>query len=372
MELEQKINLLLCPPGDGVYTVNTAREKKAALQEKLYGEKDSLKIRAHWEESLKKLPSAPVLILGICSDTGGGILRGANWGPLFLRQHLLEDMGGEKETFQTQILDIGDVWANPHLLHEKYLNERTIANCRQSLYGDKNLPLPVAPLSVTEELCQHIYHRYPNKKIFAIGGDHSVSYPLVKSYLRAKRQHLGKRVAVIHFDAHTDLLRKRLGIDICFGSWAAHIIEELSEPRHLIQIGIRSSARGKSHWENTWGVKQYWASDVKNLGPQATALDIVNSLEKDTIDQIYVTFDIDALDIEYASETGTPEKGGLFPHEAMIILQALAARFPITGGDMVELAPFIKSPTETTMTSATSISRFLLETMAMGQVKTHH
>ena len=74
-----------------------------------------------------------------------------------------------------------------------------------------------------------------------------LSYPLTKAYLKAKREQ-GKRTAIIHFDAHTDLLVERLGIDLCFGSWCTHILEFLPAPHHLIQFGIRSSGKPKSHW----------------------------------------------------------------------------------------------------------------------------
>ena len=69
-------------------------------------------------------------------------------------------------------------------------------------------------------------------------------------------------MAIIHFDAHTDLLTERLGIDLCFGSWCTHILEDLNSPSHLVQLGIRSSGKTKSHWENTFGVKQVHQSQM--------------------------------------------------------------------------------------------------------------
>ena len=60
----------------------------------------------------------------------------------------------------------------------------------------------------------------------------SVSYPLTKAYLTAKKKQ-GKRAAIIHFDAHTDLLVERLGIDLCFGSWCTHILDDLHEKTSL-------------------------------------------------------------------------------------------------------------------------------------------
>ena len=215
-------------------------------------------------------------------------------------------------------------------------------------------------------MCDGFYLHFPNKGIFGIGGDHSISYPLTKSYLKAKKD-AGKRTAIIHFDAHTDLLVERLGIDLCFGSWCTHILEFLPAPHHLIQFGIRSSGKDKSHWESTFGVKQHWAHEIRERGAQAIADDVIAQLQADNVDELYVSFDIDALDEQWASATGTPEGNGMTPDEAMIIMKALSEHFPITGADMMEIAPLTdsslvgQSSSETTLREGAKISAFLLD-----------
>ncbi len=357
--LKEKMESYLCPPGCGVYTVNTAKERKESLHKAIYGTTED--IEAKWKNELDKIQTEnKTALLGVCSDTGGGILRGANWGPLFLREALLnrqEDL---------DILDLGDIRVIPHLLHDKYLNTKTIKNCKKALYNNENSELPVSSLSITEDFVAHFYKAFPNKGIFAIGGDHSVSYPLTKAYLQAKKRQ-GKKAAIIHFDAHTDLLVERLGIDICFGSWATHILGDLNSPAHLIQVGIRSSGKTKEHWESTFGVQQYWTKDVQKRGASDVANEIRNYLLKESIEELYVSFDIDAIDSKYASATGTPEADGLEPHEAMIILRALNEKLPITGADMVEISPFLNTnqgetlEPDTTLEVGAAISSFLIE-----------
>ncbi|MCY4524690.1 MAG: arginase family protein, partial [Halobacteriovoraceae bacterium] len=305
------MNSLLCPPGEGVYAVHTAKDKKKNLHQKLYGGNDPDKIRKSWQKSWNNLSKKKAVMLGICSDSGGGILRGANWGPLYLRESLLKE--------KLSILDLGDIRVVPHLLHDKYLNKQILMKCRKALYGSTDNNYPVAPLSITEYFCDAFYREHPDKRIFAIGGDHSVSYPLVKSYITAKKKQ-GKHVSLIHFDAHTDLMDERLGVDICFASWVSPIIPLLQKPDHVIQIGIRSSGQDKSYWEEKKGVKQYWISDVLKQGQEKIGEEIVTFLKKEKIDEIYVSFDIDAIDWEYAGATGTPEPGGLLPHQAITIL----------------------------------------------------
>ena len=356
-----KLTQCLCPPGNGVFTVNTAKERKEALHQAIYG--TSSNIDTLWKASLAQLPqSSNAVILGVASDCGGGILRGANWGPLFVRSTLIEQHP-ELNTF-----DLGDIRVIPHLLADKYLNDKTLMSCRNALYQDKNSAYAVSPLTITEDVLHDFYAQYPEKGIFGLGGDHSVSYPLTKAYLQAKKKQ-GKRAAIIHFDAHTDLLVERLGIDLCFGSWCTHIIDDLHAPQHLIQVGIRSSGKPKSHWESTFGVKQHWASEVKEKGVNHIIQNILAQLDSENIDELYVSFDIDAIDDSYASATGTPEPDGLMPNEAMSILEALAAKYPITGADMMEVAPFTDSSglglesREKTLKVAGDLSAFMLKQM---------
>lgn len=332
----KKINRsLLTPPGNGVFTVHTAKERKLSLWEKIYKQTDD--IETVWNKSIDKNQNPKTTtVLGICSDCGGGILRGANWGPLFLRLSFMDHVDFP------QYFDLGDIKVIPHLLHDKYLNDQTIRNCRKALYQDENTSLPVSPLSIAEHVCDEFYQSETNSPLFALGGDHSVSYPLVKSYLKNKKAK-NKKAAIIHFDAHTDLLETRLGIDLCFGSWVTHILDDLEEDELVIQLGIRSTGKDRDHWEKTKGVLQFWSDEIKHVGINKIVEKLISHLKKKHVDELYVSVDIDALDSNYAAATGTPEKHGLSPDEIISIIAKCGEAFPITGADLVEVAPFTKA-----------------------------
>lgn len=360
IEHVQALQSCLCPPGEGVYTVNTARERKEHLHQALYG--TCIDVQQAWQTHIQQLPSNATLMLGVCSDNGGGILRGANWGPLYLRNALLANHPDQLP------FDLGDIRIIPHLLHDKYVNAATMAKCRQALYGDSEIMLPVSPLSLTEFVCQTLYQQAEQPYLFGIGGDHSVSYPLVKTYLRHKQQQ-GIQVALIHFDAHTDLLIERLGIDVCFGSWCSHILQDLPDPALAIQIGIRSSARDRAYWESTMGVTQHWATTIHEQGMAAITAQVLAQLEAADVQEVYVSFDIDALDVRYASATGTPEKDGLTPAQCIELIEAIATQVSITGADIMELAPFTdstlqgQSSHDTTLAVSAEIAATLLRCM---------
>jgi len=349
---------LLTLPGSGVFTVSTGAEKKAKLTMAYYGTKDIEKAKAKWLKSLEKLSPEKPWVIGIPSDNGGGIQRGANWGPLVLRQEILDS--------RDEFFDLGDVRVIPHLLHDKYLNEETLKSCRKALYGKAN-KLPVSPLSIAQKAVSDLYKKFPTARILGFGGDHSTSYPLVKSWLDSRKNI--KEAAVLHFDAHTDLLQSRMGIDICFGTWTFQILDDLKSRDHIIQIGIRASGKTKKYWKDTLGVEQLWASDVNKWGVEKTYKKIKDQYNKLGVKEVYISFDIDALDEKYAAATGTPEKEGLLPTDCAAIIRLLSKDFKITGADLMEVAPYVwpegveARDQQSSMTVAGDMARILLEAL---------
>lgn len=349
---------LLTLPGSGVFTVHTGTEKKERLLKELFNTTNPEKARKVWEKNLTTLKEHVPMVIGIPSDNGGGIQRGANWGPLAIRQELLS----EKKSFQ----DLGDVRVIPHLLHDKYLNDETIRQCRKALYGKVN-KLPVSPLSMAEAAMDELYKRLPAARVLGLGGDHSTSYPLVMSWLKSRKNK--KQAALLHFDAHTDLLDRRMGIDLCFGTWTYQVLDSLATTDHVIQLGIRSSGKNKKHWKDRLGVEQYWASEIKKWGVEKVSLKLKTHYQKLGVEEIYISFDIDALDMQYASATGTPETEGLSPTDCAAIIMELTKYFKITGADLMEVAPYVlpegttKSGQEGSLTVAGDMARLLLRAL---------
>lgn len=314
---------LLTPAGSGLHTVHTKQELKDHFQKKFYG---SDPIRSY-EQSFPDSSSKGPFVIGVPFDNGAGILRGANWGPLYLRSKLLES----KDHWN----DLGDIKVIPHLLHDSYLSEKKLNEIRTEIHGDdKDQKLPVSPLSICEFVAEDFFtnHKVP---LLVLGGDHSITRPFAEKYIESHNN-----AAIIHFDAHTDLMEKRLGVDMCFATWAYHLSSKINDANRFIQLGIRSSGKNKSYWQQNTPVSQYWADEISNSNLQDIVEDIKVKLERSKVRRLYVSFDIDAIDQKLASMCGTPEPDGISPHFVILLLNALAQNYKIDVIDFVEVSPY--------------------------------
>lgn len=157
-----------------------------------------------------------------------------------------------------------------------------------------------------------------------LGGEHS----LTAGAVRAARKRF-PQLSVLQLDAHADMRDRYL--DSPFSH--ACVMRRVREICPAASVGIRSLSEeeAKVHEQKpwpTWSVRQLRALGGK-LDP------ILDTLT----DEVYVTFDVDALDPSIMPATGTPEPGGLDWYEAIDLLKAVAARARIVGCDVVELAP---------------------------------
>ena len=349
-------------PGSGVYTVHTGQEKRIKVHTSLYPATDNFD--QAWVNSLSQYEQhSGVAVYGISSDSGGGIQRGANWGPLALREYIYTR--DWTTPWSQKIFDLGDVRVNPQLLRDEYLNEQTIRACKNAMYGDPHSQYPVSPLNIASEFLSLHHQTYPNRKLLMLGGDHSVSYASVGEFLQAKKEQK-KKAAVLHFDAHTDLLDQRLGIEVCFGSWVSHVLPKMTDRNLFIQLGIRSSGHSKLHWEKLKGVKQFWSDEMSNIDSTIEA--VLQHLRNQKAETIYVSFDIDALDASEAGATGTPERNGLKTEDCIQIIEKVSEEFSIDGADLTEVAPFVhhhngENEPENTLKNAAKIIHCLTDAM---------
>jgi arginase family enzyme len=353
---------LLRPAGGGIHLVSTGKAEQQALQRRLYGVASDAAVEARWRADLAAIRTARAVLLGIPSDVGAGFERGANLGPSAIRARLLEDDPGRLARARAAgLVDLGDVFVVPQLLHDEMLSEAQLAASRAALYPDlppsERAALPVSPLSIAERALGLVLAVNPRLKVLALGGDHSAAWPVVKA-LAAVRPGLG----IVQLDAHTDLLPERLGVRYCFGTWSYHANELLGRGGRLVQVGTRASGHDRAHWESTLGVRQFWAADVAR--DPAAALDaIVAAVRASGATEVYVSNDIDGTDAAFADATGTPEPGGLQPELVSALLARLGREVGLAGGDVMEVAPHVVRSEGGGARTVALAARYLAETI---------
>jgi agmatinase len=351
-----ELEAMLAPAGGGVHVVSTGLAETRALQRRIYGASRDEDVIPAWHAALRRVSRARVAVLGVPSDTGAGFTRGANRAPAVLRATLLGEP--DHPIHDPAVVDIGDIRVVPHFLSDEMLSAAQIQAARSALYGAdaRFAALPVSPLDLCARVLAHIFTLNPDIVPVVIGGDHSVGWPAFATGLAHAESGRGRRVGLLHFDAHTDLLEERLGVRYCFATWAYHANELLGRDGRLVQVGIRASGRDRAHWESTLNVRQYWPDELAAQPIEAISDQIVARFRALGVDAVYVSNDIDGTDIAYAAATGTPEPNGLTPEAVRTLTRRITEAFPMIGGDLVEVAPPLagERPGEPARTLATA------------------
>ena len=359
----EELALLLRPAAGGLYLVSTGREEQLALQRKLYGAETDAKVDERFRASLAGLAGARAFVLGIPSDVGAGFRRGANLGPQAMRTRLLEELPDwPTRSASLGVVDIGDVFVVPQLLHDDMLSAGQKEASRVALYPnvphDVRSRLPVSPLSIAERALDLVFAINPGIAPIVLGGDHSTAWPVAAALSRARKDRWG----IVQPDAHTDLLEERLGIKYCFATWSFYANELLGRDGRMVQVGTRASRRDREHWESTLGVRQFWAADC--LRDPEGALDaLIAHLNERKVASVYFSNDIDGTDSEYADATGTPEPGGLEPDFVVALIRRLGAEVGMLGGDVMEVAPPLRDKPDSSERTVALAVRYLRETL---------
>ena len=193
-------------------------------------------------------------------------------------------------------------------------------------------------------------------RFVAVGGDHSITLPL----LRALHAKYNEKLALIHFDAHFDTYPMAWGNEYHHGSFLRHAIQEgLVEPTACLQIGIRGpfNAQEDELFVKEHGVLSFTTEDVKRKQLSGFSEVLQSFVKKIKSRPVHLTFDIDVLDPAYAPGTGTPVMGGLTSYEVQSLLREIKKALPsrqVVSADLVEVSPPY-DPSEITAVNAVGI-----------------
>ena len=202
-----------------------------------------------------------------------------------------------------------------------------------------------------------VVHKILKKECFPffLGGDHSVTYPVVKGFSKVYNE-----FQIIQFDAHVDYKNSEVYNFYCDckhmimnHATVVNNILELPEVQKVVQIGIRSLVRPCINDER---VTTIWMDEANSQ--IRTIRDAIN------FDlPLYITLDIDFFDPSIAPGTANPIlHGATFEQFCFIVNEAIrGAR--IIGADIVEVNPSL-DVSDLTMQLASYVTIVL--TNAMG------
>ena len=169
-------------------------------------------------------------------------------------------------------------------------------------------------------------------KLISLGGDHSISYPLIKAH-----SSFHKDITVLHIDAHPDLYHKFEGNQFSHASPFARIMEEKLVKR-LISVGIRTMTPHQQEQADKFSVEiiemNKWSNDL--------------SIELNS--PVYISLDLDVLDPGFAPGISHYEPGGCSPRDVINLIQKINC--PVIGADIVEHIPQRDLNGMTAMTAA--------------------
>ncbi len=195
---------------------------------------------------------------------------------------------------------------------------------RYNFYDAGDLLLPFGNLQTSLERIAALTRQIIKDGKFPLflGGEHLLSYPVVKAFAEYFSDLL-----VIHIDAHADLREDYLGEAFSHATVMRRICEVVGA-NNVYQFAVRSGTRE----EFTFARKSTNFYPFRLLDAFKECIPLFRDRP------LYITFDIDVLDPAYAPGTGTPEPGGVTPHEVWQLFTCFR-KLNVVGFDLVEVAP---------------------------------
>lgn len=181
--------------------------------------------------------------------------------------------------------------------------------------------------------------------LVSLGGDHSVTWPLLKAHAARYAAPL----ALVQFDAHQDTWPDD-GRRVDHGSFVGRAVREgVIDPARSIQVGIRT------HAPEDCGIRILHGFELEEMRAREIA-DLITAHVGDA--PAYITFDIDCLDPAFAPGIGTPVAGGPSSARMLSVLRQIGA-LNIVGADIVEVSPPYDHADITAIAGATVAMHYL-------------
>jgi len=253
---------------------------------------------------------ADIAIMGAPTDEGSPFMPGSRLGSRSIREHSLRfgndgyfDHDSDKvflkyELENNRIVDVGDADVIPADVEGTFKN---ITDLTRMVLNSGAIPV-------------------------VLGGDHAITFPVVRAY--------NTPLHVIHFDAHIDYSPFIHGYKYT-NSHAFRHIHHMDHVKSLTQVGIRSVRNKKSQIEDSEndGNRVIGMKEFYEIGPNGMSTLVPKEAP------VYVSIDIDVLDLPLVPGCVSAEPNGMTYAELRDSLSVLAQHANIIGFDLVEVNP---------------------------------
>lgn len=259
-----------------------------------------------------------VALIGIPYDSNSSYLRGPSYAPLRIRSM---DKDGSANSYSELGLPVFE--------NETYIDKGDL------IFSNSNPKKDF--LFIRDAVAKQI----KTHKILSLGGDHSVTYPIIKAYSKKY-----PNLHILHIDAHPDLYDNFDDNPYSHASPFARIMEN-KLCQSLTQVGIRTLNPPQRVQVKRFGVKQIEMKDF--------SYDFI----KDLKGPLYISLDLDSLDPAFAPGVSHHEPGGLSVREVLNILHKIPATVEIVGADIVEYNPIRDHQNMTAMVAYKCMKEFV-------------
>ena len=175
-------------------------------------------------------------------------------------------------------------------------------------------------------------------KVIFLGGDQSITYPLVKSFMDYCENH-DKEPCLIVFDAHPDCMgdyayasRKKDEIPTN-EEWLRALVEEGFPAGNILLVGIRNKTPEENTFLKKYKIQTFMMGNLSEDLRETcdTIMEFSNGKE------LYVSIDIDVVDPSFAPSTAKTESGGLTSRELIYLIKRINKIKNLRAVDLTEI-----------------------------------
>ena len=185
-----------------------------------------------------------------------------------------------------------------------------------------------------------------------LGGDNSISLPALTSFAKEVGE-----VGLIVIDSHLDMRGRIDGKPTSGSSYGLAIENGVVDPKNVVEIGVHGFLNSEYYVEKALklGVSLISAEDVHVKGASAVAREALLSASSGT-DAVYLSDDIDPVDLSSVAGVSAPSSGGIAPRELFTLVCETARAESVRCSDLVELAPNLDSTGRSQRVAASALT----------------